>query len=114
LHSLNIRRTIGYLGLARRISTEMMKQISDTAALRTSGHINRIDTFNIQKGLVSYFHWTAYSLTSRAFIRMGNGYFSALAPTPLTSISLPTTEVLSVIIQKPKVAIRNMWPLALI
>jgi hypothetical protein len=122
--SFQIRRAICYIGLSGRIATEIKEQISSTAAPMTSSRINGIDVFDVEKELVAYLYWTTYSLSLWAFIQMGNGHFSALLPTSLTSIFLPVTEASSVIIQldmvsenfstlqKQKAAIREMWPLA--
>jgi hypothetical protein len=124
LCSFQIRRATCYIGLAGRIATEIKEQISSTAAPMTSSRINGIDVFDVEKELVAYLYWTTYSLSLWAFIQMGNGHFSALLPTSLTSIFLPVTEASSVIIQldlvsenfstlqKQKAAIREMWPLA--
>jgi hypothetical protein len=124
LCSFQIRRATCYIGLAGRIATEIKEHISSTAAPMTSSRINGIDVFDVEKELVAYLYWTTYSLSLWAFIQMGNGHFSALLPTSLTSIFLPVTEASSVIIQldmvsenfstlqKQKAAIREMWPLA--
>ncbi|KHN94312.1 Zn(2)-C6 fungal-type DNA-binding domain protein [Metarhizium album ARSEF 1941] len=124
LCSFQIRRATCYIGLAGRIATEIKEQISSTAAPLTSSRINGIDVFDVEKEIVAYLYWTTYSLSLWAFIQMGNGYFSGLLPTSLTSIFLPVTEASSVIIQldmvsenfstlqKQKSVIREMWPLA--
>lgn len=124
LCSFQIRRATCYIGLAGRIATEIKEQISSTAAPMTSSRINGIDVFDVEKELVAYLYWTTYSLSLWAFIQMGNGHFSGLLPTSLTSIFLPVTEASSVIIQldmvsenfstlqKQKSVIREMWPLA--
>lgn len=124
LCSFQIRRAFCYIGMSGRIATEIKEQISSTAAPMTSSRINGIDVFDVEKELVAYLYWTTYSLSLWAFIQMGNGHFSALLPTSLTSIFLPVTEASSVIIQldlvsenfstlqKQKSVIREMWPLA--
>lgn len=124
LCSFQVRRATCYIGLAGRIATEIKEQISSTAAPMTSSRINGIDVFDVEKELVAYLYWTTYSLSLWAFIQMGNGHFSGLLPTSLTSIFLPVTEASSVIIQldmvsenfstlqKQKSVIREMWPLA--
>ncbi|KID99908.1 protein kinase subdomain-containing protein, partial [Metarhizium majus ARSEF 297] len=124
LCSFQIRRATCYIGLAGRITNEIKEQISSTAAPMTSSRINGIDVFDVEKEIVAYLYWTTHSLSLWAFIQMGNGYFSGLLPTSLTSIFLPVTEASSVIIQldmvsenfstlqKQKSVIREMWPLA--
>ncbi|POR32708.1 Uncharacterized protein TPAR_07124 [Tolypocladium paradoxum] len=124
LCSFQIRRATCYIGLAGRIAGEIKEQISSTAAPMTSSRINGIDVFDVEKEVVAYLYWTTYSLSLWAFVQMGNGHFSALLPTSLTSIFLPVTEASSVIIQldlvsenfstlqKQKAVIREMWPLA--
>ncbi|TWU76948.1 hypothetical protein ED733_007144 [Metarhizium rileyi] len=124
LCSFQIRRATCYIGLAGKIATEIKEQISSTAAPMTSSRINGIDVFDVEKEVVAYLYWTTYSLSLWAFIQMGNGHFSGLLPTSLTSIFLPVTEASSVIIQldmvsenfstlqKQKTVIREMWPLA--
>ncbi|KAK5987500.1 Transcription factor pynR [Cladobotryum mycophilum] len=124
LCSFQIRRATCYIGLSGRIATEIKEQISSTAAPMTSSRINGIDVFDVEKEIVAYLYWTTYSLSLWAFIQMGNGHFSALLPTSLTSIFLPVTDASSVIIQldlvsenistlqKQKSVIREMWPLA--
>ncbi|KAK7423631.1 hypothetical protein QQZ08_008986 [Neonectria magnoliae] len=124
LCSFQLRRAICYIGLAGRMASEIKDQISNTSAPMTSSRINGIDVFDVEKEIVAYLYWTTYSLSLWAFIQMGNGHFSALLPTSLTSIFLPVTEASSVMIQldlvsenfstlqKQKSVIREMWPLA--
>ncbi|KAH6974879.1 hypothetical protein EDB80DRAFT_768750 [Ilyonectria destructans] len=124
LCSFQLRRAICYIGLAGRMASEIKDQISSTSAPMTSSRINGIDVFDVGKEIVAYLYWTTYSLSLWAFIQMGNGHFSALLPTSLTSIFLPVTEASSVLIQldlvsenfstlqKQKSVIREMWPLA--
>ncbi|KOS23080.1 hypothetical protein ESCO_003548 [Escovopsis weberi] len=124
LCSFQIRRATCYIGLAGNIATEIKEHISSNPAPITSSRINGIDVFDVEKEIVAYLYWTTYSLSLWAFIQMGNGHFSALLPTSLTSIFLPVTEASSVIIQldlvsenfstlqKQKAVIREMWPLA--
>jgi hypothetical protein len=124
LCSFQLRRAICYIGLAGRMASEIKDQISNTSAPMSSSRINGIDVFDVEKEVVAYLYWTTYSLSLWAFIQMGNGHFSALLPTSLTSIFLPVTEASSVMIQldlvsenfstlqKQKSVIREMWPLA--
>ncbi|KAH8654205.1 hypothetical protein BGZ61DRAFT_573289 [Ilyonectria robusta] len=124
LCSFQLRRAICYIGLAGRMASEIKDQISNTLAPMTSSRINGIDVFDVEKEIVAYLYWTTYSLSLWAFIQMGNGHFSALLPTSLSSIFLPVTEASSVMIQldlvsekfstlqKQKSVIREMWPLA--
>ncbi|KAH7112712.1 hypothetical protein EDB81DRAFT_893943 [Dactylonectria macrodidyma] len=124
LCSFQLRRAICYISLAGRIASEIKDQISNTTAPMTSSRINGIDVFDVEKEIVAYLYWTAYSLSLWAFIQTGYGHFSALLPTSLTPIFLPVTEASSVMIQldlvsenfstlqKQKSVIREMWPLA--
>ncbi|KAH8699880.1 hypothetical protein BGZ61DRAFT_351649 [Ilyonectria robusta] len=124
LCSFQLRRAICYIGLAGRMASEIKDQISNTSAPMTSSRINGIDVFDVEKEIIAYLYWTTYSLSLWAFIQMGNGHFSALLPTSLSSIFLPVTEASSVMIQldlvsenfstlqKQKSVIREMWPLA--
>lgn len=124
LCSQQIRRATCYISLAGRISADIMEQISKTAISTISSRINGIDVIQVEKELITYLYWTAYSLILWSFAQLGGGQFPGLLPTPLASISLPESETSSASIQldlisgnfstlqKQKAVVREMWPLA--
>ncbi|KAG9252043.1 uncharacterized protein F5Z01DRAFT_661752 [Emericellopsis atlantica] len=118
------RRAITYIQLAGRMASDLKEQLVATDGMQLSSRINGIDVYDVEKELIDYLYWTTYTLTLWVYVQTGRGYFASQSPTVLTSIFLPATEDASSAIQldlisenvntlqKQKLTIKEMWPLA--
>ena len=120
----HFRRAVTYIQLAGRLSSELKEQLVATDGMQLSSRINGIDVYDVEKELIDYLYWTTYSLTLWVYVQTGRGYFTSVSPGVQTSIFIPSTEETSAsmqldlvsenvnTLQKQKLAIREMWPLA--
>lgn len=120
----HFRRAVTYIQLAGRLSSDLKEQVISTDGMQLSSRINGIDVYDVEKELIDYLYWTTYSLTLWVYVQTGRGYFASPSPSVQSSIFIPATEDSSAAmqldlvsenvntLQKQKLAIREMWPLA--
>ncbi|KAJ4265554.1 hypothetical protein NW762_004845 [Fusarium torreyae] len=122
LSSHEFRHAVCYIEVASKLVTEIRNCMAKDVSPPSSSRINGVDVLDVEKEIVTNIWWTTFSLNLWASIQAGA--LPETTPSTFTLESLPVTETMSVSIQldlvsenfntlqKQKINIREMWPLA--